>query len=187
MYVYLALYGVVGGQYKYFVAQKNEYAQFFNHDLEQAHDIIHGPNSWVFPGGKALDNDLSDAYREFEEETGVSESDIDSFGYVDTITNGSDYKVFFVYCQNIEDVLVWASDNLGYVEIVQDDELSKVQLVTSKEAINLFLKTPKDSSWFIEALLEFMDRKKNCYSQIFWMEESFPGFYNNINFNETFK
>lgn len=157
MQVYLALYGVVGGEHKFLIAKKNCCSRFYNHKrLQNQLKITNGPGSWVFPGGKAENlQHLQEAYREFKEETGVCEREICTFGKVDCITDNKFFKIFFVYCTNIEKVAELVYLNLGNIAKVKDDELFTAVLSTLDEATMLFLESGEDSSWFNIAIEKF--------------------------------
>lgn len=161
MQVYLALYGLIGVEYKYLVAKKNCCARFYDHKRYKKAIPIpsdHGPNSWVFPGGSANSiNHLQEAYREFEEETGIQEMMIEKDGNAISIKTKR-YTVFFVKCFNLVDIFNKAYNNLGNIEIIKDDELFTVELVTSQIALSYFKESYNNSSWFIYALKKFLKR-----------------------------
>ena len=157
MQVYLALYGVVGGEHKFLICKKNCCARFYNHIRKDVPEpIIHGPNTWVFPGGYSDGiNHLQEAYREFEEETGVREGELWIKGDEDKITDDANYIVYFAHCINLDNVAGTIYHNLGNIDKVKDDELFTVMLATADQTSRLFESSGWESSWFNDALKEF--------------------------------
>lgn len=175
MQVYLALYGVVGEDYKYLIAQKNEKAKFFGKKIFVKGKKINGPCSWVFPGGKARLGKklLCEAYREFWEETGIKKNEIKDRKEIGI--GNHQYKVFFVYCTNLQDIVTKINNNLGDSDFVTDDELNCALLATKQEALNYFYTTKEDSSWFIAAIIYFSNQYLDgSNTKALWKINDFP-------------
>lgn len=156
MQVYLALYGAVSEETKFLIAKKNMFAHFFDKKkMRNPEPIKNGPGSWVFPGGRAgkQEDYLQGAYREFYEETGILEKDILHSNPPTCI--GTNYKVFFVNCYNLQEIVEKISSNLHNSSYITDDELDSVKLATADESIKLFKESGELSSWFLCAITNF--------------------------------
>lgn len=176
MQVYLALYGIVDKKYRFLIAQKNKKARFYGKKkFPNGINIKNGPCSWVFPGGKARPGKkpLCEAYREFKEETGIDKVVIEK-GEVIGIGN-QQYKVFFVCCSNLQDIVTKIKNNLRNSEFVKDDELYIALLATRQEALNYFQSTEEYSSWFIDALNYFYNHHLGgSNAKAIWEINDFP-------------
>lgn len=182
-YVYLAAYYYSEG-YKFLIARKKYEGSFFQGQEIFPPRPLHGGGSWCFPGGgrNLKLNIVDDAFREFEEETGVSLTEFYIQDPIDIVLSSGnicsinyensiyllygieiDYAVVFVYLPILGELPEYINTrNLGNKNRVPDDELNRVELHNYEECLRYFRFSDYNTTgWFINALQTFNNQCLN--------------------------